>query len=145
MIDEIHVDTRPHRSQRYDTVGDWRIDAAAEILWVDVSRLRDWRMGMCTAVHEIIEALLCHNDGVAEQDVSTFDVAYERARWAGVAAPCGCVPTADSEPGEDRHAPYRSQHAFADGIERLLADRLGLSWSEYSQRVGALSYPEEPV
>lgn len=142
-VESVHVYTIPHDNQRYDTIGDW-VFARDGRLAIYTSRLPDWRASMACAVHEIVEALLCVQDGIPEEDVSLFDIQYEAARAAGTASLCGCTPTADSEPGEDTHAPYRSQHAFADGIERLLADRLGLPWAEYSEQVAALEWRASP-
>jgi hypothetical protein len=142
-IRKITVETIPHNSQRYDTVGDWVI--VGDTLTLLTSDLGDWRMSMACALHEAAEAMLCLQDGVNEPDISAFDIAYEDARQHGVAAPCGCVPTVDSEPGEDRHAPYRTQHAFADGIERLFANQIGVVWDEYSERVTNSEYrPHDP-
>lgn len=135
-INRILTKVIPHDKQRYPTVGDWKF--AGRDLHVLVSDLGDYRYESCVAVHETIEALLCLRDGIAEEDVSAFDIAYEDARDKGIAAPCGCVPTEESEPGEDVHAPYREQHAFADGVERLLANQLGVAWDEYSRAVAAL-------
>jgi hypothetical protein len=144
MIRTIVVTTIPHNEQRYDTIGDWWIEG--DTLTLKVSELGDWRESFVCAIHEACEAALCAQDGVAEEPISEFDIAYEAARQAGIAAPCGCVPTEDSEPGEDRHAPYRKQHAFADGVERLLANALGVVWSEYADKVTSLQYePNRPV
>lgn len=145
-VTSIEITTIPHNDQRYETIGDWLYDPESGKVTIYTSDLGDWRMSMACAIHEAIETVLCVQDGVSEEDVSAFDVAYEEARKAGVAAPCGCEPTEDSEPGEDRHAPYRKQHAFADGVERLLANQLGVVWDEYAEKVVSIPYnPEVPA
>ena len=132
-IRRISVETISHRSQRYDTIGDYYLDG--ETLYVDVSELGDWRMSLLCAVHEIIEAALCHQDGVPFEDINAFDIEFEAQRRRG-------AHSVFAEPGEDPHAPYRIQHAFADGVERLFAQQLGVVWDEYTDRVIALDFRE---
>jgi hypothetical protein len=139
-ISSVRISTIPHNHQRYKTVGDWLYDEASESVTILVSDMGDWRKGLACGIHELIETALCVQDGVSEESVSAFDVAYEEARRTQRPAPCGCVPTEDSEPGEDRHAPYRRQHAFADGVERLFANAIGLVWDEYAETVVNLPY-----
>ena len=155
----VWIQTVPHGAQRYDTIGDWLWHPEHKRVEIITSDLGDWRMSMACAVHELVETMLCVNDGVDEERISRFDMAYEAARkhrlnplnhhqgsadlellhdWG-----CDCEITADSEPGEDRHAPYRKQHAFADGIERLLANELGIVWDEYAEKVTSLDYDKE--
>jgi hypothetical protein len=151
-IKRIVIETIPHNTQRYDTIGDWAISDDGT-LRVAVSELGDHRMSMACGIHEAIEAMLCNLDEVSEARVTEFDEDYEAARQAILANAefdparvyrdkwrCTCEITAGSEPGEDRHAPYRLQHAFADGIERLVAMELGVIWSEYSDKIAALEY-----
>lgn len=142
-IRRLVVETIEHKDQRYDTSGDWIYDPQTETVTVYVSDLGDWRMNMACGLHELIETMLCVRDGVPEEKVSAFDIAYEAARQAGAAAPCGCIPSGDSEPGEDRHAPYRTQHAFADGIERLFCNAIGVVWSGYNDAVYGLDWYED--
>lgn len=87
------------------------------------------------ALHELIEAKLCEKVGVTPAQIDKFDFAYEQARKNGVAAPCGCIPTAESEPGDDGHAPYRTQHQLATRIERLVCQTIGVDWLRYDQFV----------
>ena len=155
-IRTVVIKTIPHNGQRYDTIGDWLVTGTT--LTIYTSDLGDWRMSMACALHEMAEALLCVQDGVKEEDVSAFDILYEAKResltqHANIAIgastalkkafDCTCTITHDSEPGEDRHAPYRRQHAFADGIERLFANAIGVVWDEYSERVTSLEYQPE--
>jgi hypothetical protein len=160
-VTRVIIQTIPHKQQRYDTVGDWYFEQLSDgqlTLRIFTSDLGDWRKSMACAIHETIEALLCYARGIREIDVSNFDVAYEKCRphnrdaldpRTGLPstnrftrkAPCGCEVTDDSEPGEDRHAPYRKEHAFADGVERLVANELGVVWNEYSEVVSNLDYP----
>ena len=44
----------------------------------------------------------------------------------------------DAEPGNDPRAPYRNEHDFATTIEMLVAQKLGVKWSDYEKTVLAL-------
>lgn len=165
------IETIPHNSQAYDTVGDYFFCGhAGSHLKVVVSDMGDWRFGFSCGIHELIEAALQVANG--KKDESTeFDKLYEDARQAYLslerislahAIPgddlphsaiitryritwdCNCKIDADSEPGEDKHAPYHDEHMFADGIERLLLRELGADWGDYCAAVERLDYqPKE--
>lgn len=45
------------------------------------------------------------------------------------------------EPGDDPSAPYYQEHQFASGIERLLCSALYENWADYEASVNALSPP----
>jgi len=121
----ITIETIPHSKQRYKTVGDWRRLDFSDDLHITVSNLGDWRMEVLVAIHELIEALLCRVDGVAEAEVDIFDFDW---------APHGNL----EEPGDDVEAPYYEQHQRASGYERLLAADLEVSWVEYERAINAL-------
>lgn len=124
---KITIETIEHSAQRYPTVGDWQFDDAGNLL-IRVSQLSDWRREALVAVHELCEALLCKHQNVLEGAVDRFDMAYEQTR-----------PEADdSEPGDHEEAPYRNQHCFATGIERLLCAEFGVSWSNYERELALL-------
>jgi hypothetical protein len=124
---KITIETIPHAEQRYPTVGDWQW-LGPDHLIIPVSETGDWRYNAAIAVHELIEALLCRNDGVDEATVSAFDIAYEEDRELDD----------DSEPGDDPAAPYNRQHCFATAVERMLIAAFGASWDEYGDAVEAL-------
>jgi hypothetical protein len=117
---KITIETIPHDQQRYETIGDWLFDG--DDLHIKVSALGDARMEALVGIHELIEALVCDKAGIAEADVSAFDIAH---------------PELD-DPGGDRRAPYHTQHVFAECIERLIAQELGVNWGDYDTRVQAL-------
>ena len=154
-IKKIVIKTIPHDEQSYDTLGNWWITDDGT-LHVTTSELGDHRMSMACGIHEAIEALLCNLDGVDQDRVTAFDEEYETRRqfmiertnpepprpkeYESLLFGCNCVITEDSEPGEDRHSVYRLQHAFADGIERLLAMELGIVWADYADKVDSLEW-----
>jgi hypothetical protein len=128
---KIFVETVPHESQRYPTVGDWVWEE--DTLHIKVSDIGNWKYEVLVGLHEAIEALLCRDRNIAEKDVSDFDIAYEKSRREGNVG----------EPGDDTGAPYHKEHFFATSIERLIASELGLEWGAYDAAIENL--PDIPV
>ncbi|HYC26948.1 MAG TPA: hypothetical protein VEB67_02875, partial [Nitrososphaerales archaeon] len=118
----------PHRKQRYETVGDWIPGKPAEIR---VSRMKDQRYVFLVALHELIEYELCRMHGISDREVVAFDVNFESERKRN-------MHPMDAEPGNDPRAPYRSEHDFATTIEMMVAQKLGVRWSDYEKTVLAL-------
>jgi len=124
-----------NQDQRYPTAADYWF--ADDTLHVRVSETGNPRMNVLLALHELIEALFVQSRG--EPDLSTdFDLPYEQARLEGKVAPCGCLPTENSEPGDDIHAPYHAAHQAATACERLIAQALEVRWEEYEAAVEKL-------
>ena len=119
---KIVIETIPHLEQRYPTVGDWQIVGPGE-LRIAVSRMSDPRREWLVAVHELIEALLCIDAGVTQDEVDRFDLA---------------LLYNDPEPGDNPDSPYRRQHCLASAVERLLAAEFGVSWRAYEEELAAL-------
>lgn len=107
-------------------VGDWGYHPASQRIGVLTSRFEDWRFGFVCALHELVEAALCVQDGVSEKAVCDYDLAFENARDIGTF-------DQDDEPGEMPDAPYRHQHAVADVVERLVLESLGARWHDYAR------------
>jgi len=122
------ITTIPHRSQDYPTVGNWSVKQPYKLGMIEVSRMDDWRYCMLVALHELVELVLCLNDGIKEEEVTKFDIAFEKKRKAGNTA----------EPGNVRKAPYYKQHQFATKLEKLFAKQLGVNWDKYDKVVNKL-------
>ena len=118
----------PHKKQRYETVGDWIPGKPAEIR---VSRMKDQRYVFLVALHEMIEYELCKMHGITDREVVAFDVNFEAERRLN-------LHPNDAEPGDHPKAPYRSEHEFATMIEMMVAQKLGVSWSDYGKTVLSL-------
>lgn len=128
-LTDIRIRVVPHESQRYATVGDWQILDEGRVLQIDVSKMPDNRHEMLVAVHELIEVLICRQNGVTQEAVDAFDIAFEDAR----------ISRDDlSEPGDDPTAPYAMEHCRATAVERALCADLGCSWKAYEDEVNAL-------
>ena len=119
----IQTETIPAKDMRYETAGDWYYDYH-DRLQIRVAQLDDRAMEACIAVHEVVEALICASMGVTQEAVDRFDEAH----------PGG-------EPGDDITAPYYKAHQIASGIERILAEALGVDWEQYGEKVDNLFEP----
>jgi len=128
----------PHKDQHYRTAGDYWWEG--DTLHIRVSKLADPLHSYLIFIHELIEATLVREDGAPDES-TIFDVPYEKARKVGIAAPCGCLPTEDSEPGDDVHCPYYREHGMATVIEQMLAFFWSLRWDEYGEEVRKLDVP----
>ena len=120
----IVIETVPHASQEYPSVGDWRRDADGT-LQIKVSQEIGDKFALLVALHELIEVTLCEERGITCAQVDAFDKAYERKR----------PENDDSEPGDHPEAPYRKEHFFATSIERLMAAELGVDWAKYEEEI----------
>lgn len=129
----INVQTIPHKEQRYETCGDWWFETKDGIhtLHIRVSALNDAYEEFCIAIHEQIEALLCYKRGITEKEVTEFDLAFEIKRDKGSVHPF-------AEPGDYPFAPYRKEHCFATGVERLLVSEFEINWTEYETHINSL-------
>jgi|ERR1035437_7107334 hypothetical protein len=130
----ITIKTIPHDQHRYPTVGDYIIRGEADIE-ILVSKTEDWRYDALVAVHELIEVLQTEYAGIKEPDIMAFDLKFEKE--------CDAGQHGDDEPGDDPRSPYRAQHIFAECIERLLAQRLGVTWEEYDAALMKLWRPKQ--
>lgn len=71
-----------------------------------------------TAIHEIVEALLLINKGTPLEAVDQYDAYYYKH---GRCPRCNAIK---SEPGDDEHAPYHTEHQAATMIEELFTTLL---------------------
>ena len=125
----IQARTIKHSQQRFPTVGDYWNNG-----YVDKFRISDldnWRMEVLVLIHEMVEYYICLHRGIEEPDILEFDKNFEEEREQGLHGP-------EDEPGHDIHAPYHKEHVFAEKIEKLLAEELGVNWEEYDKKVNAL-------
>jgi len=128
----IYIDTVPHSTQRYPTVGDY-FDVQTPGMRVPVTNVRisdmqDEDCEFLVAIHELIEQHLCKKRGISEESITAFDMEFEQNR----------LPGDVEEPGNDIRAPYYKEHVFATSIEKLVAAELGVDWDEYDKTVNSL-------
>ena len=117
---KITIETIPHTSQRYPTVGDYTLSPEGTIE-IKVSVCADWRYEALVAVHELVEALLCIERGIPFDAIDRWDMGVR-----------------DADPGANPAAPYHLEHQAAETIERILANELGVSWAIYENYLESL-------
>lgn len=112
----IVIETLPRGNMRYPTLGDWVVTADEMLIQVaEAPEEGDGWAGpydpRLIAIHELVEAWLCQDEGVTQAEVDRFDFAFK----------------GEGEPGDDPYSPYRRQHRKAALIEHMLASFFGLS------------------
>ena len=121
---KIRIKTKPMKSMRYCSVGDWQFLPDGTLL-ITVADMGNPYYEFLVARHEMDEAILCRKRGLTTEDVDKFDMAYE----------------GDGEPGDDPASPYHKEHAFATDAEMPMAKELGVDLAEYD-RVLDLTYEQ---
>lgn len=121
VIRHMAIHTIPHADQRYPTVGDWTIHG--DSLVVRVSDAGDWRVNAVVAIHELVEALLCFDRSVSQEEVD---------RWDTIEA------VELDEPGESPFAPYAREHRAATVHEFALLDAFDIPIATYEAALDAL-------
>ncbi len=111
-----HIISIPPGEQRYPTLGDYwtNKDGATHIV---VSAMKDWRHEFLIGLHELVEEALTRHRGIPEPDIMAYDEAHPQS----------------ADPGMGPDAPYHREHVAATAIEMLVADMLGVKWSEYEK------------
>jgi hypothetical protein len=127
---KINIETIDHNLQAYPTVGNYWYDSEG-VLQIRVSEMGEKKYHMLVVLHELIEEFLTNQLGITEEEITNFDLYYEKRREQGLVEE-------NSEPGFDAAAPYRNQHAIATGVELILAGILGVDWKKYDQLVNSL-------
>lgn len=115
----------PYERMRYATVGDWILSRrvrSSGTIHISVARLPDPRYEFLVALHELIEARLCQQRGIAQAAVDEWDMRHQDA----------------DEPGEIPGSPYYREHHFALVLERMMARELGVDWQNYEEAIKEL-------
>ena len=127
---KILIQTIPHSSQRYNTIGDWQFVkgltswsfSSEKSLAIHISAMSDERYEFLIALHEMVEAYLCKHADISGKAVDEFDMSF----------------TGEGEPGDDPSCPYNRQHRVASAIEELVALHLDINWKAYEKEVDKL-------
>ena len=120
-MEKIIINTIPHKDQAYDTVGNYSPAKNGGILF-EISDMNNPDFELLVAVHELIEWYLTKKRGIPLKAIDDFDKSHLDA----------------DEPGNCKDAPYWKEHQEATGIERVLANILGVDWQEYDNSVTEL-------
>lgn len=127
-IKRIIIDIVTHKNQRYNTTGDYyRYDD--KTMHICVSDLKDNRYELLVAIHELIEMILTEHYGIPEEEITRFDIAFEKNRKEGDL----------SEPGDDENSPYKNPHGIASAVERMMCTLMYCDWKKYEKACNAVS------
>jgi len=122
-LPKINISAIPHKSQRYETVGDYFFNGNEQEFLI--SRMSNPDYEFLVLMHELTEWYLTQKRGIKEKDITAFDLLFEAMRVKGNV----------DEPGFAKNCPYKNEHAFATKIEKLLAKELGVDWKTYDDTV----------
>lgn len=120
----VEISVVEHSKQRYDTCGDWKFEDG--VLKIYISDLKDERYNFLVAIHELIEAVLCDNDGITTEQVDTYDMNHQDDKLGS-----DCF-------SDHPNSPIFLRHGDALSIEWLLARLMNVDWKDYSKRIGDL-------
>lgn len=129
MARHLSIDTKPLAQMRYRTLGDYFQRDGRTI--IEISDMGNEDYEFLISIHEQIEEYLTRKRGIPEPGIIAFDKMFEAERAAGKWKP-------EDEPGNDHRAPYRTEHRFAENIERILAAELGVDWAAYESFCASL-------
>lgn len=115
----IIIDFVDSKDQRYPTCGDYYEKDG--VYHITVTKQIDHRYNLLIMLHEMIEWTLTEMAGIREEDISDFDIEWNRE------------PREEDEPGNNRYAPYYREHRIAENFERLFADYLQVDFLEYEK------------
>lgn len=74
---------------------------------------------MLILLHEMVEYTLLKKEGIREEIINEWDANHMDA----------------IDPALVKGSPYKEQHIFAENIERMVCQKLGLDWNEYDEHV----------
>jgi hypothetical protein len=133
---KINIEVIPHKEHRYETVGDWWLDAEG-VLQVRVSKMSDSRYSALVVIHELAEVLIESVKRTGQlvvpqslvDETDKFDKAYEAAREPD---------NEEGEPGCEPTCPVYQGHMAASAIENIAAMLLGINYNEYADEIASL-------
>jgi hypothetical protein len=103
---------------RNSAVGDYEVAGYPGWWDLEVTETGDRKFNKLLMLHELIECFLIQEAGIAEPEIDKFDAEF-------------LVSNPDDEPGDSPTAPYYKEHQFAEKIEKLLCEEMGISWNDY--------------
>jgi hypothetical protein len=118
MINIIY--TKPS-DMRYSTIGDY-YDAIGGGEVYQVADLGSNDMNFLVAIHELIESHICRKRGIKEPDIMTWDLAHAES----------------DDPGSEPGCIYGKEHKFAEKVEYMVMEELGISKESYEAALEAV-------
>lgn len=101
---------------RYETLGDWNDFGNIEV-YAGLTK----REQLAVGIHELIEMVLLHLQGIRQQDVDKWDFAESGGEYDANMY--------------SRNELYAEAHAFAEMVEKKIIETAGLTWKDYSEKM----------
>jgi hypothetical protein len=109
------INIMPKSYMRYDTAGDWQIDADGNItVTIMDTGIDDYNFLLI--LHELVESYLCRESGITTEVVDQYDLSSTTV-----------------DPGDATDCPYHEQHTAAVVIEKILSWILRVNWQDYEE------------
>ncbi len=116
-LENIHFATRA--IMRYETEGDW-YDSG----YIEVYEGLSPREKLAVGVHELVEMVLLHLQGVTEDMVNEWDTVDTNGAY--------------NPKMYDKDKRYKEAHEFAEIIEKKIIETARLNWKNYSKKMDDL-------
>lgn len=126
----IEIEFKPVHLMRYPTVGDY-FYLSDGTLKIEIADTSNEFYNKMILIHELVEEAITKKNGITEQQIMDFDLAFEKARELG-------LKTADEEPGFCNDAPYKEAHYYATSVEMGMCALTKTSWKDYDYAVNSL-------
>ena len=124
---EINIKFINSDEQRYSTCGDfWETENSYEFR---ITKQNNPDKNILILIHEMVEYFLCTKRGITEQEITDFDIAWNKDNEEGL------LRDNSDEPGNHYMSPYKIEHRFAENIERQLAHEAQIDWFEYDRNL----------
>ena len=128
VFKKITIETKPHKEILNNQVGDYQ-ENENEII-ITVADIGNKKLSFLIAIHELVELFMINDSDITIKQVEDWDAMYEYQRKDGDF----------SEAGDHPKCPYRRFHFAATNVERIVADLLNVSWSDYENKINSLEY-----
>lgn len=122
---EVSMMTRPFNKMRYPTAGDYLYHPGIDLFRFMIAEMKETDHEALVFIHEFVESYLCWKKGIKEDDITNFDIAFEKSG-------------ADGEPGDCPDAPYYDQHQVATKFEKMFCKAIGVKWKDYDKAINDL-------
>ena len=108
-MQDIVIKTVDKSKIRNNGIGDYRTGINGNLV-ILVAKMKNDDEEFLVALHELIESKLALKRGINFKDINSFDRKHLNS----------------PEPGDRKDAPYHEEHEFANKIEGMMAEKLGI-------------------
>lgn len=125
----IEVRLKRYKDMRYATLGDYYKKNGYRKF--DIADTGTDIYNKLILIHELIEETCCEFEQISDKSIDTFDMMFEAEREKGMHGHF-------EEPGDDLRAPYHRHHHLAYYVEKLIAEHLKVSFTDYEKTLNKI-------